>query len=452
MKLTMIFLGATCLMDKFDEPTGGAGGAALSEADFQSKVMGGISSIKTKMAETEKDLLASDTQVKKAHENIAEVQKNFTGLQSQQVELTKAISTLSKRVGSAQIAVGATPLDKILGNEDHRAQVNAVMRGILSKANGGDLLVRMNTDQQKMFGDMVAKAIDTNTAPGATYLDDDLVTNVYSLIATYGIWNVFDVMPATTKTTKLIVDDTDPVMTFVDESTDPAETAYTGRSLVQEIKKIMGWISVSNEILEDSEIDLAGFILPKFANATALRMDFATLTADGTADQFNGGFTGIFTGGTTVTSEPGRTTVASTKYTDWLKVLLAVEASVLSKPGACWIIHPRNLVRLVGVMDDNGRPIFQNALEVPSPGAIGTLLGYPVKLAHAAPSTANPGDAIAAFGDPEAMSVLLRRDLEFAISTAVQFLSDKTVFRARARMANLLKKDTGFGVFALSAA
>ena len=262
---------------------------------------------------------------------------------------------------------------------------------------------------------------------------------------------MFDVQSTSSKVNKLIVDDTDPVMAFVDEGTTPAEAAYTGTSVSAAVEKMLGWISVTSEALEDSEIDLAGHILPKFANATAFRMDHIGISASGAANSTDKGFSGVFYGGTLVTAAAGKNTVPELDEGDFLACLLAVEASVLSKPGAGWIIHPRNLVRITEIKDGNGRAIFQNALEAPSPGAIGRILGYPVYLCHAAPSTAAASDRIAAFGDPMGMAVLLRKDLQMAVSEEAMFREDKTVFRARARAAAVIKKATSWAVLRLAA-
>ena len=441
MKLNkLLALGALGYCEEFGE---GQGGSALAEKDFQEKVLGGIGEVKKRHAEVETRLTEIDGEAKAAQETIAKAIDKWEATSGQTMELTKAIAKVQTRLATMKSGISGSSLEKILGDEEKKAAINAGIRGILNKANSR---VAINSEQQKMFDEQVQKAVDTGSTPGSTYIDDDLNTDIYSLIAEYGVWNMFDVIPASTKTTKLIVDDTDPEMLFVDECVEPGEASYTGRTISAEVKKILGWISVSSEALEDSEIDLAGHILPKFANATALRIDHITLTADGTADGQNGGFTGIFAGGTAAAAEAGRTTVATTELDDWIKVLLSVKASVLSKPGAGWFIHPRQLVRLVGIKDDNGRPIFQNALEAPAPGAIGRILGYPVYLAHAAPSADGAGLPVAAFGDPMAMAVLLRQDLQVAVSEEAKFLEDKVVFRNRARVAAQMRDAEGIGV------
>lgn len=436
----LLTLGGLGFCDKFEIPSGGA---PLEEKAFQDAVIKGISDVKERHEDVEKRLTEYDSQAKLAQETIAKSLENWKATNGQQLELTKSIATLQTRLATIKSGISGTPLQRILGDEEKTLAINASIRGVLNKANPN---VAINSDQQKMFSEQVEKAVDTGSTPGSTYIDESLNTDIYSLIAEYGVWGMFDVIPASTKTTKLLVDDTDPEMNFTGEGIAPGESSYTGRTVSAEVKKMLGWISITTEAMEDSEIDLAAHILPKFANATALRMDHITLAADGTNDAANGAFTGIFAGGTAHAAAIGHTTVSTTDLDDWIGVLLAVKASVLSRPGAGWFLHPRQLVRLVGVKDDNGRPIFQNALEAPSPGAIGRILGYPVYLAHAAPSADGPGLPVAAFGDPKAMAVLLRKDLQVAVSEEAKFLEDKVVFRNRARAASRLRDAQGIAV------
>ena len=46
-------------------------------------------------------------------------------------------------------------------------------------------------------------------------------------------------------------------------------------------------------------------------------------------------------------------------------------APVVLKRKPRWWMHPQMLVRMMGIKDNNGRPIFLGALEAPSYGAIG---------------------------------------------------------------------------------
>ena len=95
-------------------------------------------------------------------------------------------------------------------------------------------------------------------------------------------------------------------------------------------------------------------------------------------------------------------------------------------------MHPHVMAYALGVKDDNGRPIFQTALEKPTHG-IGNIFGYPVKMVSAAPS-ANAAEAkVAVFGDPRAYCVGVRKNFEFEASDHARWNTYERSFRGVAR-------------------
>lgn len=434
------------LMDK--EPEGGGGGAAAAEKDFQKQALAGIKSVGDRQDEIKDNLATLDKEGKKLSEDFSKHVKEFEGLPGQVRDIELDMKKIGLKVAREHRSSYTSALEMIRLNGELNEAVNAIVRGNAAAQQGAPA-VKMNDGQKKAY-DNYKRALGEDSSPGSTYINDDLYTAIYSLIAEYGVWRNFDVIAAGTKTTKLIVDQTDPVMGFVGEGVAPSEASYTGTSVSATVKKMLAWIGISNELLEDSEVDVTGHVLPKFARATALRMDFIGLAADGTDDATNGAYTGIFEGGTAAVAAGGNTTTATLDFDDVLNTMLAANAAVLDRPN-CWFIHPQMLIRLLKIKDGNGRPIFLPSIDAPSPGAIGSILGAPVKLAHAAPNEDAASKAIAAFGDPMAMAILLRKDLEFAASDQAKFTEDKTVFRARARAAAKLRQADGISVLTTAA-
>lgn len=448
MLCTLPFLGIRRGMLMDDDPDNLGGGGTLTAPQFQERALSAIGKINERQKTITDNLATIDQEGKKLSEDFSKHVKEFEGLPSQVKDFQRHLAKMELKIATETRAAFGSAIDMIRLNEELNTKFNAIVRGSLS-VNGKSF--RMN-DDQKAAWDSYKKAMSEGASPGSTYINDDLNTAIYSLIAEHGVWRLFDVIPASTKTTKLLVDSTDPVMAVVDENTEPGETSYTGTTVSATVKKLLGWIGVSNELLEDSEIDLSGHILMKFARATALRLDYFALSSTGAADATNGGFTGIFQGGTAVVAAATHTTTATLSFEDFLNTLLGVNATVLSRPGARWWMHPQMLVRALKVKDLNGRPIFLPAIDAPAPGALGSILGYPVTMAHTAPNTDALSQKIATFGDPQGNAVLLRKDLETAVSDQVKFLEDKTVFRARARAATKIKEATSFGVLTTAAA
>jgi HK97 family phage major capsid protein len=114
-------------------------------------------------------------------------------------------------------------------------------------------------------------------------------------------------------------------------------------------------------------------------------------------------------------------------------------------------MHPQVLAKIVQIRDSNGRPIFQTALEAPAGNSIGSILGYPVVLAAAMPSTDSAGNVVAVFGDPQGGAVGIRKQFELAQSDHFEFTSNNSVFRALIRAGFIIKSATSFAKLTLAA-
>lgn len=428
--------------------TPGGGGGGMSEADFRTKTLEGVGAIRKQFETLEKNFQAIDSDSKKLADDFGKHVKAFECLPSQVADITRTIQQIQLKVANERRAAFGSPIDFISSDDQMRNAVNGMIR---MAARSNNLDVPITDDQKKGYEDY-RRAIATTGSPGSTYVNAQLLPAIYSLIAEFGIWRRFDVIPVGTGSVKMIVDSSDPVMAWTAENTASSEASYTGASVAATIGKLLGWIQVSRESLEDSEIDLSGHILRKFANATAKALDFACTSADGGADATDGGYTGIFGGsGTAAVAVAGNVSVATLDYEDWLAAMLAVDASVLSRPTAAWVIHPQMLVRALAIKDLNGRPIFLPSTDAPALGAVGSILGYPVVLSHTANATDGVSKRIAVFGDLMGQAVCLRNDFEFAASDQAKFTEDSVVFRARARGAAKTKVATAFGVLTTAA-
>ena len=421
-------------------PSGGGGGG-VSEQEFRSKMLSGVAEVKTQFKTVEENFASLDKDSKKIADDFANHVKSFEGLPNQIGDVERSLAAIQLKVSNERRSNFGSAIDRISGDEQMRNAVNGIIR---ANANKGGGYCPITADQTRGAEDY-RKALLETSGTGASYVNAQLLPEIYALIAEYGIWKMFDVIPVSTSSAKMIVDTTDPTMLFTAENTAPAEATYSGSNVTATIMKALGWIGVANELLADSVVDISRYLLPKFANATAFRMDYAAVNSNAGTATTDGGFTGIFNGGTAAVAATGRTSIAALTIDDFIAAMAAVNAAALSKP-CCWFIHPTNLVRVLGVKDLNGRPIFLPSTDAPSFGAIGNILGYPVVLTHAAPSANTVSSKVAVFGDPKGLGLCLRNDFEFAASDQVMFKEDTTVFRARARMAAKIKTSTAFGV------
>jgi len=106
----------------------------------------------------------------------------------------------------------------------------------------------------------------------------------------------------------------------------------------------------------------------------------------------------------------------------------------------------------LAIKDANGRPIFLTANEAPSLGGIGTILGFPVTLVGAAPSTNSASAKVAAFGDPQSFAVGVRKDFEIATSDQFKWDTFQISFRGVGRAGAIGRAATGSAILTLPAA
>lgn len=428
---------------------GNQNGGGLAQADFQKKVLEGVGDVKRQFTEMETNFKTLDSESKKLSDDFAKTVKAFESMPNQIIEMQRLIGQIQLKVANERRSSFASGADLISSDEQLRTAFNGMLRSSLNKRSPGLAAI---TEAQHKGAEDYFRALSDAASPGSTYINAQLLPAIYSTIAEYGIWRNFDVIPVRTSSAKMIVDSTDPVMYWTAENTAPTEGAPTGAQVTATINKLLGWLSVSSELLGDAEIDLTGHILRKFANATAQGLDWACLQADGGADTTDGGFTGIFGGsGTAAVAASGNVSVATLDFEDFLAALLAIDAACLSRPTLRCIIHPQMLIRCMAVKDLNGRPMFLPSTDAPVPGAIGSILGVPVLLAHGANATDGVSKRILSFSDLMGQAVCLRNDFDFAASDQVKFIEDSVVFRARARGAAKTKKATAHGVLTTAA-
>ena len=416
----------------------GSGGAALAEKDFQTKVLGNQQVMKT----TQETLLTNyenlDKTTKSTMEELTKVKNEFSGFDHQ----FKAIDLLVKKL-----------------------QLQLTLEGRM--ANGGNTLslgqrtIRDKETAKQVFGmiarsigreDIAQKALGEDSSPGSTMINDALSADIYDSLLKYGAWATLGVRPVGTKNTKVPVKTVRPIANFIltEGGTISDDTNKAGTSVTLEVEVVAVLLNVSLQLIEDGEYDIVADVLDDFVEAFNYRCDFAAFQGSGAADATNGGVTGLFNFGTAATATATRTTIAATKYDDWLKCLTTVDAAVLTR-AARWWMHPSLMAAAIGVQDSNGRPIFQTAMEAPSSGGILNIFGYPVTAVGAAPSTNAASAKVAVFGDPRAFAVGMRKQFTFEASDAPRWSTLERSFRGHGRFDAVGAKASALAVMTLPA-
>lgn len=415
----------------------GSNGEALAEKDFQAKVLGNQKVMKTSQEEmlTKYDNL--DKETKKTFEELTKVKNDFSGFDSQFKSIDLLVKKLQLQMTLEQrMANGGNTLS--LGQRTIKdKEVTKQVFAQLCRAIGKE--------------DAARRAIGEDSSPGSTLINDDLSTDVYDSLLRFGAWSTLGVRPVGTKNTKIPIKTVRPTANFVltEAGTIAQDSAKAGSSITLEVEIIAVLLNVSLQLIEDGEIDIVADVLDDFIEAINFRADFAAFQGSGAADATHGGVTGLFNFGTAATAASTRTSIAATKYDDWLRCLTTVDAAVLGRP-ARWWMHPTLMAAAIGVQDSNGRPIFQTAMEAPA-GGILNLFGFPVTMVGAAPSANAASAKVAVFGDPRAYAVGMRKQFTFEESDHAGWTTLERSFRGHCRFDAVGARASALAVMTLPA-
>jgi len=420
--------------------------ADVSVGGFEAKALESLTGIEgaVRKQQTTLDTLTTnydrlDKETKKAFEDLTKV-KNDTN--ASVAEFTKSMQAVQAKLAREMTAANGNPIKRIQANPELRARLNIAVR--MAMDNGGDM--------QRVCAPMI-KDLSEAATPGSTYITPALLAEIYDTLLTYGVWNTFAVRNMGTRITKMPVKTARASASFIltENTPIPDDVAKAGTSVDLVVEIIASLLGVSYSLLQDSEIDVTADVLSDFAESYAFRLDYAALQGNGAADANNGGMTGIFQGGLPAVAGAGGVSVATLKLNDFIACLTTVDPGVLQRP-AKWWIHPTVLAKICGIVDLNGRPIFQTALEAPAPGAIGSILGYPVVVAGAAGAIDGISQKVAAFGDPNGNVVGIRSDFVFEASDQFRWSSLQRTFRGWGRAGTKIRRANAFAVLTTAAA
>ena len=166
----------------------------------------------------------------------------------------------------------------------------------------------------------------------------------------------------------------DPAMTNVTVSVEPYST---------------GMVRVDNGLLQDAGFDLESWLRDKFA--ARFYRGVANLIMAGSPS----GVTQSLTAGYASGNITG-TAVNKLTYADLLSLMTTLDPAY--QPGGVFAVSNNGIASVLGVVDNNGRPIFLPYDSGASSEFIGTILGRPVKLITQLPSVAT-GNTAVLFGD-----------------------------------------------------
>lgn len=413
-----------------------AGAAVLTDEKFRETMLDGVEKITGDQKEFKKTFDEFQTETKTAIGELTAI-KNAANSQAE-----KLVGIERAQLGlRSEMNLGRDPIQRIARNEVSAAHLLAA----IARA------VKVNVPKSAM--DIIGKtSLVEGSTPGSTYIIGQLAAEIYDVLNMYGAWNTLGVRNVGTKTTTYPVSTARTVAGWITTGGGQIseDTTKAGTSVDLTVQTIAVLLGVSRELIEDAEVDVVSAVLQDMGQAAAYRLDYACFAAAAGANATDGGYTSISSGGTAAAAATGNTTIAALDLADFVRCLTTVASGILRR-GCKWWMHPTTLAKICQIRDLNGRPIFQTALEAPAPGAIGSILGYPVVIADAFPSTDSAGSVVAAFGDPQAGVVGIRKAFEFAAAEQFYFDYNKIAYRGLIRAGFKIRAATGFAMLTLAA-
>lgn len=238
---------------------------------------------------------------------------------------------------------------------------------------------------------------DASGSPYAGYtVDSELSAEIRHLITEYGVARREMFAVQLTKNSYKANDlATDVTVYWVDEG---AVISSTQAVLGQEeltLKKLGAIVTMTSELLEDTEIDFVAFIASRIAEGFARAEDLAFFNGDGTSTY--GGFTGLLRASDVNEVILAGTTFASMDADDLIDMIDDVPAGALAN--AKFYMHRTimSIVRKLREGSGTGQYIYQPI----SQQGPATLWGYPVVLVEAMPDSGDTAadTSFVLFGD-----------------------------------------------------
>lgn len=242
--------------------------------------------------------------------------------------------------------------------------------------------------------DMVTKAIggmnETTSADGGFFVPDEIDNEILRVMTEFGTARQEMFVFPMGKAKKIIMPTLEQSVSVgwvVEGGMKPTSKAQFG-TISLETKQMAGITVLTNQLLEDANIQIGKFIINLFGEALGMEEDKQFWGGDGTV------FTGVFNanGPTVYTLPATKTKVTDLTYEDLIKVKNSVPVYYLRN--AKWYFHRSVLTVIETLKDGNGQYIFKPDLK--------TLLGYPVVVLEDAPSfdgTADAGKTFMLFGN-----------------------------------------------------
>lgn len=264
---------------------------------------------------------------------------------------------------------------------EKRKALNEYVRNLCSALNAEDVGSVMTLSKARGVAQTQKEmTTDSSGSPYGGYLvDSELSAEIRHLQTEYGVarreMTALQLSKNSYKANDLV---TDVTVYWVDEGSAIKSTQVVLGQETLQLKKLAAIVSLTSELISDSEVDIASFIATRVAEGFAKAEDDAFFKGDGTSTY--GSFTGMLND--TNVNEVTMTgqTFASMDADDLIDMVDATPQGALTN--AKYFMH-RTIMSIVRKLkDDNSDYIYQR----PSESGPATIWGYAVRLVESMPS------------------------------------------------------------------
>jgi HK97 family phage major capsid protein len=325
------------------------------------------------LSEQEKSLVeATQKMILETSKGISE--KAIEGIKE---EMSKKFKEFCEEQGKA-LKAGAG-IYSAEAKKDRKAMNDRFKKGIKAVMSGD-----METMKSLMTKEMTT---DDTGSPYAGYtVDTELDAEIRYIQTLYGVarrnFEMLTLSKGHYKANELV---TDVTVAWVDEAGSMLSTQWVTGQNDLDLKKLYAIITFTNELLEDTEIDLFRFASERVAEGLAYKEDLAFFKGDGTATY--GSFTGLLNSADVNPVTMTGTTFASLSADDLLDMIDDTPTGALGNAKFYMNRTIMSIIRKIKTTTEN-EYIFQR----PSESGPMTIWGYPVELVEVMPTASETND------------------------------------------------------------
>lgn len=242
----------------------------------------------------------------------------------------------------------------------------------------GKVIAAQRFGSKSKYADYVktlAPQNETTAADGGTLVPDVTRPEILRLMEEFGVGRSdFRVLPmGVSKVVKIPRKLTGATVTRTSENTAIADTKSTLDYVTLTASKVAAIVAMSNELDEDSIVDMGQYVNELLAESFAEEEDGQFYAGTGSPH------TGLFATSHTYGNKVEVTGASAITYKNLVDCVYGVKSNYLN--GAIWRMHRTVYAEIAKILDLQERPIVVNAGDPTK----ASLFGYPIKLIESAP-------------------------------------------------------------------